>query len=45
MVFDNNSHESTSDQPINSISVNFLKITLACSYKSAILIKNKIKVN
>lgn len=44
IIFDNNSHESTGGQPTNSMSVNFLKVALACSYKSAILIKTRKKL-
>ena len=44
IIFDNIAHESTGGQPTNSISVNFLKIALACSYKSAILIKTREKL-
>ena len=44
IIFDNSAHESTGGQPTNSIAVNFLKVALACSYKSAILIKTSKKL-
>lgn len=41
IIFDNQVHESTGNQPTNSPSANFIEISHACNYESSKLIKTK----
>lgn len=41
IIFDNNAHDSTGGQPTVSDTVDFVKIALACNYKSGKIVRNK----
>ena len=41
IIFDNQAHESTGGQPTNSPAIDFVKIALACNYKSAQIVKTE----